>query len=166
MQLYPKTIERKLGFDRIKAMLEEACNSELGKKQVANITILNDFAAIDRLLAVTDEMRKQILSGDAFPELQAFDLAQELKKSQVQGYYMTAESLFQLKQNLQLTLALTKYFDKHQTDYPIWGSKSKQLTIPKKLLDRLEVVFDKKGAIRDAASSALKKIRQDIKSKE
>jgi DNA mismatch repair protein MutS2 len=166
MQLYPKTIERKLGFDRIKAMLEEACNSELGKKQVANITILDDFAAIDRLLAVTDEMKQQIQSGDAFPELQAFDLAQEFKKSQVQGYYMTAESLFQLKQNLQLTLALAKYFDKHQRDYPIWSSISKQLTIPKTLLDRLAVVFDKKGAIWDAASSALKKIRQDIKAKE
>ncbi len=166
MLLYPKTIERKLGFDRIKTWLEEACSSKLGRKQVQVMSVSDDFQVIERLLATTDEMKLQIQSGDAFPELLAFELYQELEKCQVQGYYMTAESLFQLKQNLQLSSTITRYFKRNQTDYQIWSAKSMELVNRPKLMERLEGVFDRKGAVKDTATSALKKIRQEIKSKE
>ena len=166
MQLYPKTIERKLSFDKIRALLETLCKSQLGKNQVSTISVLDNSDQIELMLASTREIKQQIESGDTFPELLAFELHQELKKSQVQGYYLSAENLFRLKHNVQLASQLTGYFKKRPVDYPIWSAKSKELSISKKLVSKLDEVFDRNGAIKDSASSRLKKIRQEIQSKQ
>ena len=163
MQLYPKTIESKLGFDKIKSLIEAACNCQLGRSLVAEIQVLDDFRIISQLLKSTDELKKQIQSGDPFPEIQAFNLHTELERSAIKGYFIPQEGLFRLKLNLTIMLQVGSYFKKHQADYPYWSVESGNITTQKDLLDKLDQVFDKDGSIKDAASGTLKKIRNAIR---
>ncbi len=166
MLLYPKTIEPKLGFDKVKSLLAEACHGQLGKNQVDRVTLHHDVNSINELLNATDELLQQLKSGDPFPELQAFELAQELKRSAVQGYHIPGQQLFQLKQNLQLMSQIARYFEKCRADYPNWHNRCDDIAPQKELLENLDRVFDRNGGIKDSASQSLKKIRQEIRLKE
>ena len=166
MLLYPKTIESKLGFDKIISLIEAACNCPLGRNLVAKIQVLDDYQIIGQLLKATDEIKKQIQSGEPFPEIQAFDLQTELERSAIKGYFMPEEALFRLKLNISIMLQIGGYFKKNSADYPSWSTESGKITVQKDLWDKLDQVFDRDGSIKDNASNALRKIRQDIRLKE
>ena len=166
MQLYPQQIESKLGFDKIKILIESSCGSDLGKGKVNQMAVLGDYGTINKLLNSTQEQLKQISSGESFPEVRGFELASELEKCDVIGYYMSSEILFQLKLNLELTKLCVKYFLKHEQEYPSWKDASSQIVVQNELLNSMLQTFDNKGEIRSTASDKLKKIRQEIRNKE
>lgn len=126
----------------------------------------DSFAGIRELLAATSEMKAQLESGDSFPEIAAFKLAEELKKCAVAGYFMSGEDLFELKLNLEIASQIHRFFLRNNTDYPVLSSWSRAVEIPKGLVDSLTQVFDKDGSVKDGASSRLKKLRQEIKARE
>ena len=72
------------------------------------------FHVIQELLLATSEIKLQIATGEAFPEIRASNLSPELKKSQVIGYFMSAEHLFELRINLEIATESCKYFKKNQ----------------------------------------------------
>ncbi len=166
MQLFPSSIDSKLGFTRIKELIEAACTSELGRMQVASMIVESRFHVIQELLLATSEIKLQIATGEAFPEIRASNLSPELKKSQVIGYFMSAEHLFELRINLEIATESCKYFIKNQEQYPIWGLRAGEMDLPGALLSSLNKVFDKDGSIKDNASSRLKEIRREVKTKE
>ncbi len=166
MQLYPQNIESKLGFNRIKILIESCCSSDLGKARVNQMAVLEDYEAIEKLLYATQEQVKQISSGDSFPEIRGFELASELEKCHVIGYYMSSESLFQLKLNLELTKICIKYFIRNELEYPVWKEASKLILVQDELIAKMHQTFDSKGQIRSTASDNLKNIRLEIKNKE
>lgn len=166
MLLYPPHIESKLGFDKIKSLIQSHCSSELGQARVDQLEVLDDYDTVNRLLDAAEEQRKQINSGEAFPELQAFELAPDLAKCGVIGYYLSAETLFRLKLNLQVARQCINFFINRESDFPVWGSEAVVIEVQHQLLKRLDQVFDRDGDIRDGASPGLKKIRGEIKAKE
>lgn len=166
MQLYPHQIESKLGFDKIKILILSHCSSDLGRAKVKQMGVLGDYNTINKLLDSTQEQVKQMLSGDPFAEIQGFDLASELGKCQVIGYYMSRETLFQLTLNLELSKFCVKYFTKYEQEYPSWKEASSHIEIQDELLNSLHQTFDNKGEIKNTASDKLKKIRQEIRNKQ
>jgi len=166
MQLFPGSIDSKLGFDRIKELTSDACASELGKRFVATLKTLSDYHQICENLTATAELKAQIDSGEAFPEINAFRLTTELERSTVIGYHIPSEQLFELKLNLDIASGSRKYFARQSDAFPWWDSRSAKIEIPETLIKRLNQVFDKDGQVKDTASQELKKIRQQIKSRE
>ena len=89
-----------------------------------------------------------------------------MNKCQVLGYYMPAEVMFQLKLNVELTQATVKYFLKQPQEYPYWSTSAEKIVVQNTLNKSLDLTFNNDGEIKDSASSKLKKIRGEIKSKE
>ncbi|TDI70277.1 MAG: endonuclease MutS2 [Bacteroidetes bacterium] len=166
MQLYPHQIESKLGFDKIKTLILSYCSSDLGRAKVNQMSVLGDYSTINKLLNSTQEQVKQMSSGDPFREIQGFNLASELEKCQVIGYYMSSEILFQLIVNLELSKFCIKYFIKYEQEYPSWKEASSHIVVQDELLNRLHLTFNNKGEIRNTASDNLKRIRQEIRNKQ
>lgn len=165
MQLYPSNIETKLGFDKIKVLIESNCDSQLGKAKIRQMVIQDQYQAIDRLLDSTLEQLNQITAGDSFPTLNGFQISSELERSDVVGYCMTAEILFELSLNLELIKYCVHFF-RNREQYPFWKNICDQIDIQHDLQKLLEQTFDSRGNIKSSASSELKKLRQTIKSKE
>ena len=166
MLLYPSSITSKLGFDKIRDLIADGCNSDLGRDIAVNMEILDDYQEIQGLLNETEELTFLLQTGDAFPELRVVELAPELSKSSVAGYFIPAELLFGLVLNLELAKSCLKYFRKNGEDYPLWNEESTRLELPDSLLARLHQTFDKHGEIKDGASPKLKKLRTEIRNKE
>ena len=165
MQLYPSNIETKLGFDKIKVLIASNCESQLGKAKIGQMVIQDQYQAIDRLLDSTLEQLNQITAGDSFPTLNGFQISSELEKSDVVGYCMTAEMLFELSLNLELIKYCVQFF-RNREQYPFWKNICDKIDIQNELQKLLEQTFDSRGNIKSSASNKLKKLRQAIKSKE
>jgi DNA mismatch repair protein MutS2 len=148
---------------KIKLLIASGCRSEIGKTKVEEMKVLNDHLTIGRLLRLTEELKDQILSGESFPDLQVSELRHELEKSSVIGYFMTSEALFRLKFNLEVAESCKSYFITNKDAYPLWKGSVEMVEIPAPLQKQLKKVFERNGEIKDGASTALKKIRQDIK---
>lgn len=166
MQLYPHQMESKLGFDKIKILIGSCCGCDLGKDKVNKMSVLGDYHTINKLLNSTQEQMRQMTAGDSFPEVRGFELASELERSSVIGYYMSSESLFQLKLNLELTKFCVKYFIKYEQEYPVWKNASSNIVVQDELINSLHHTFDNRGEIKNSASNKLKKIRQEIRNKQ
>ena len=55
--LYPKNIEEKLGFSKIRALVESYCQSTLGKSYVDRIEFSADFGQVQKWLFQTNEFK-------------------------------------------------------------------------------------------------------------
>lgn len=73
--LYPSNLELKLGFDRIRTLLKEACESNLGKNFVDKVRFSDDQANIEMWLSQTDEFVRIISSQELFPNSNYIDLS-------------------------------------------------------------------------------------------
>ena len=60
MDIYPSNFESKIGFDKVREMLQGRCLSTLGKEQVDECRFLHDREDIDRQLDQTIEFVKII----------------------------------------------------------------------------------------------------------
>ncbi len=166
MLLYPKNIESKLGFDKIKQLLLEHCTSPLGKSLVTGLSPISESQKVAEILEETWEQKQQLESGDGFPELQGFILSNQIEHAGIEGYQLDSETLFQLKLNLDLTLTCLRSFSKNHELYPIWAARSAEVSVPLPLVKRLDEVFNTQGNIRDGASSELKRLRREISQSE
>ncbi len=61
--IFPENFENKLGFNRIREMLNEYCLCNLGREQVKSMSFSNDNEIISKEFTLTEDMRKILLTG-------------------------------------------------------------------------------------------------------
>ena len=65
--IYPDNFEQKIGFHKVRKLLEEQCISPLGKKHVEAISFESSHSEVQELLNRTEEFRQILLSGRPLP---------------------------------------------------------------------------------------------------
>ncbi|MCC5945861.1 MAG: endonuclease MutS2 [Bernardetiaceae bacterium] len=162
--LYPKkSIESKLGFDRIRALLKEECQGILGRKKVEDVKFSNDFEEIRKHVELTDEFLRLIISGEAPPASQFSDIYPYLKKAKITNNFLSEEEFYDLKISLT-TLYQTLRVIKRQSveEFPRLREMSKDIEMPYNILENIEQVIDENGQMRSNASQDLQDIRKQI----
>ncbi len=164
--IYPENFEEKTGFLKIRNQLKNKCLSDLGRSKVDEMCFKTDFDSIQSELNKTDEMKNIVVFGNDFPTSFYFDIRESLEKCQVVGAFMVAEELFELKRSLETIRSVQNFFrnDKDQK-FPEWQKSSAEIPYFPYVIDRISLVLDKQGAIRDNASPDLKNIRQKLHEK-
>ena len=82
------------------------------------------------------------------------------------GTYIEPENLTLLKLSLSSINQILDFFRKHAADmFPYLSSLSKEVSIDNELIPEIDRIIDDKSQVRDEASSALKKIRKERKTK-
>jgi DNA mismatch repair protein MutS2 len=164
--IYPANFEHKIGFDKIRSMLEQQCLSPLGRDHVRRMKFVAGHAVIQELIGRAEEFRQILLSGKPFPNSGYFDLTAELKRIMLKGTYLDPETMFDLKSSLHTINDCLDFFRAAEDGrYPELTKLTEGLEPHYDLVDAIDRIVDERGMIRDSASPGLKKIRAEQRSK-
>jgi len=163
--VFPSNFESKIGFDGIRVLLKEYCLGP-GESHIGNMIFSDELSEIRPLLGQTEELRHILLSEENFPSQDFYDLTDELHRIRIEGTFIEPEHLSLLKLSLSSISLILDFFRKHPPgNFPFLSSLSGGITIDPELIPGIGRIIDEKSQVRDDASSALKKIRKEKKSK-
>ncbi len=159
--LYPNNIEQKIGFDTVRLLLKEACNSALGASFVDKMTFSDDFQKIRKRLYQTVEFRR-ILSGQVyFPSSHYIDATNYLNKAKTFGAFLTEEEFHEIQLSLDTIFRCIRFFDEDEENaYPHLKALSRYVDLDPIVLRKINTIIDDNGKIRNNASRELQEIRR------
>ncbi|MBP7496078.1 MAG: Smr/MutS family protein [Bacteroidales bacterium] len=161
--IYPKNLEKKIDFDKIRDIIIDNCFGDLGKKKAKNISFSSDFNFIQDELNLVDEI-KQLISIKHLPLSEYFDITGEIKRISTKGTFIDTDNLHKLCLSLNILIE-TFNFISEAKEYQSIQTLIKTKGCEKLILGKINNIIDEKGRIKDNASSELKKIRLTIISK-
>lgn len=161
--LYPNTIEQKLGFDKLRELLKEACISPLGRSYVEKIRFSDNFGMVEKLVSQTAEMKKVMEIGEDFPSQNYLDATPFLKRAAIEGMLLTLEEFSDLKASLQTIRLCLRFFENQEPEaFPLLSEFAKTVRVDKAITDSIDKIIDDRGQIRDTASPELARIRKKL----
>lgn len=161
--IYPDNFESKIGFDRIREMLKTHCLSPLGEEWADRMHFNTNHAVLDILLGETAEFRRILSEFPNFPLTGYFDLRSALNNIRMEGRFLEVEELFDLKRSLETLLAIVKFFGKEkESALPLLVRKTLKVRVYPFIYERIDLVINKFGRIRDNASPELAMIRKEM----
>lgn len=165
--IYPINFETKIGFDRIREMLHNKCLSTMGNERVDEMHFQYHFENIYNQLGEVSEFCRIIQEFDNFPANHFYDLRSALQKIKIEGRFLEASELFDLKRSLESVRAIVNFFVKQEEKaFPLLKKKTADIQVFPYIYDRIETIVNKFGKIRDNATSELAQIRKDILSRQ
>lgn len=167
--LYPKNIETKLGFDKVKELLEEECVSSLGKSFVGKMRFSPKFDQIRKMMAQSAEFRLILETESAFPNQHYIDVTDYLKKAAIPGAIIYEEEFFDIRLSLTTIQQIIHFFHNRPPEKFPELLTLMQAAVPphnpkgwESLLTEITAVIDERGKVRDNASKELYDIRRKL----
>ncbi|MCU0444986.1 MAG: endonuclease MutS2 [Microscillaceae bacterium] len=161
--LYPENIESRLGFDKIRELLKAECVSSLGQAFVDKIRFVNNYELIQKLTQQTAEFCDILRQDEGFPTAHYLDVSESLNRALPENSFLTESDFFDLKLSLSTIYECLKFFRKRPAEvYPNLRELTLELIFDPDLIDKIELVIDERGKIRDNASYELRRIRQEL----
>jgi DNA mismatch repair protein MutS2 len=179
---YPITIEQKLGFDKIRAILTELCVSTLGRGFVTKMRFTDKYDQVLKMVNQTAEMKDILAFDSPFPSQNYFDANQHLAKLAIEGSFLGEEEFFELMLSLKTIQDCIEYLQNREANqYPnlleICGlvyenqvdKKTDKRSVNfeiKHIFSWISKIIDERGKLKDNASDDLQRIRKAIYSLE
>ncbi|HUX97139.1 MAG TPA: Smr/MutS family protein [Bacteroidales bacterium] len=161
--IYPENFESKIGFDRIRSMLKENCLSPMGIEMVDNLNFSDDFDFLSHELSATYEFQQLLQLEEKFPSEHYYKISDSLNKIRIEGTFPEVHEVFDLKRSLETVKSILNFFSgKEAVKYPVLRGMCSPVKTYPYVLEAIDRIIDKKGIIRDHASSRLKEIRADL----
>ena len=179
--IYPQNFEQKIGFTEIKSLLNERCQSSLGREQVGEIHFSDNAGEISEWLSQIRDLRKMKEEREDLPLQYFYDMRDSIARMRLEGTHMEEEELFNLKKSLDTIDALIKIVRNdnieetdseepltpkealgHGKTYPaLYRMADGIATFPEivRLIDR---TLDKFGKVKDTASPTVERIRREL----
>jgi len=180
--IYPQNFEQKIGFTEIRSLLNERCQSSLGREQVSDMHFSDDANEITEWLSQIRDLRKMKEEREDLPLQHFYDMRDCIARMRLEGTHMEEEELFNLKKSLDTIDALIKIVrndnieEDTESEEPLtpkealgYGKTYPALyrmadgiaTFPEivRLIDR---TLDKFGKVKDSASPTLQRIRREL----
>ena len=163
MDIYPSNFEIKIGFDKVREILQGRCLSSLGKEQVDECRFSSNRDDIERQLGETTEFVKIIGEGMNFPNGYFIDMRPALQRSKVAGTFLDVFELFDLRRSLETVRAIVAFFRNTEEEiFPRLRNVVRNVQIFPFIYERIDQIINKHGQIKDSASPELSQIRRDI----
>lgn len=165
--IYPHNFEQKIGFDKIRQLIENKCLSTLGTDRTAEMLFINDYNVIIRKLHETEEFVRILKEEDEFPANYFFDVRPALKRIHVEGTFMDESELFDLRRSLETIRGIVRFFQNEDevgegTPYPYLKELAGNVMVFPQIITRIDQILDKFGHVKDNASPELQRIRREI----
>ena len=149
-------------FDKIKAMVEEACAGPGGQALAKMMNPVSSFEDVVKTLSQTEEFRK-IISNSESLRIEAYpDLGQELKLLHIRNSVLTATQFLQIRKIVELMKTLLNFFKNAAIRYPVLAAQLSEITFENVIIEEIQKVLDESGIVRSNASPALASIRKQI----
>jgi DNA mismatch repair protein MutS2 len=161
--LYPENFEIKTGFDRIRKLLSEKCLSPMGLEMVDNIEFIDDIDSLTNKLSATFEFQQILRFEDFFPSEHYYKISDCLNKIRIEGTFPEVQEVFDLKRTLETIKTILNFFrNKDAEKYPVLRSMCSSVKTYPYVLESIDRIIDRRGIIKDNASSRLKEIRAEL----
>jgi DNA mismatch repair protein MutS2 len=165
--IYPQTFEHKLGFDRIREMLNAFCLCPLGVSKVNEMQFATSCDEVNHRLDCVSEFRDICLMENDFPLDYFIDATRFLRKIRIEGTYLDPEELFDLKRSLDTLRAILNFFNRESSEkYVNLKTLASQVKWFPLVSDRIGAILTSQGRIKDNASPALAEIRRKLSQKQ
>ncbi len=163
---YPENLEVKLGFNKLRQELVNYSDTLWAKEHAQQFEFLSNRDQITTLLAETREFTQIQEFEKGFEWFAPNDLREALKRASVPGLYLTQESFIDIRNNYKAVNQLLTFFSKTKDEqYPNLKARLSGVKVFPYILDKIDQVFNKHGAIKDSASKELSNIRSKISQK-
>jgi DNA mismatch repair protein MutS2 len=161
--IYPENFENKIGFDRIRNLLSEKCLSPMGIEKVNDIKFIDDYEYLAQKLSATYEFQQILIFEDFFPSEHYYKISDCLNKIRIDGTFPEVQEVFDLKRTLETVKTILNFFrNKDAAKYPVLSSLCSSVKTYPYVLDAIDRIIDKRGVIKDNASTRLKEIRAEL----
>ena len=161
--IYPENFENKIGFDRIRNLLSEKCLSPMGLEKVNNIKFIDDFEVLNHKLSATYEFQQILIFEDFFPSEHYYKISDCLNKIRIEGTFPEVHEVFDVKRSLETIKTILNFFrNKDTVKYPVLQSMCSSVKTYPYVLEAIDRIIDKKGVVKDSASTRLKEIRSEL----
>ncbi|PZX51479.1 endonuclease MutS2 [Algoriphagus chordae] len=161
--LYPRNLEQKVNFLKVKELLKVECTSLLGQQYVDRLTFSSDYKLVGKLLDQTEEFRQILISGELFPSSNFTNLNPYLEKAKLENSFLDVEDFYEIKLSLDTLRSCVSFFQKREEEYPVLSQLLGLLMdLDMSLLKAIELIIDEKGKMRSNASKDLQLIRSQI----
>ncbi|GJM32528.1 MAG: endonuclease MutS2 [Saprospiraceae bacterium] len=167
MELEPRDLYEKLEFDKVLALVEKECLSDLGREVVQKLSPLTDLDKINQLLEEVNEYKLTLAKNDHLPINAYQDIAEDLRMLEVDGFVLPEEGLVRINISLRFVRNIYRFFNQLRQDaYPKLYEIIRPYTFDENLIKAIDKVIDEEGNIRPDASPELMRIRRLIISKQ
>ncbi|GAB4348876.1 MAG: endonuclease MutS2 [Flammeovirgaceae bacterium] len=160
--LYPKNLEQKLSFDRIRELLKEKCNGKVAQDFVDKIRFTGKSHVLQKLISQTAEFLRILSNGEEFPSTNFIDLQESLQKSQIEGTFLTEEECYEMKLAFITLKECLEFIKNKEKSYPYLTELSQNIEFQPLLIKEIDLILDERGKIKDNASSELLRIRKRL----
>ncbi len=162
MDIFPKSVESKLGFDVLRERLNGLTLSDMGRDRLAGMRLSRDREWIQAELERVSELQQAFRFDDPLPLHRIMDVRGVVRRAAPEGAIVGPEDLANLRQVLVTARRLHDYFKTRREKYVRLHDVASQITPLPDLEDRIDGVVDADGRIRDDASSELRRLRRLI----
>ena len=163
---YPENIEQKIDFLEIREELGRRCASGLGRERVAAMQMETDFATVQRLLLLTDQMR--LAQADpmlTFPRGDIHDMREAVSRIRIEGLFLDEAELDELRKTLAYAVELERFFaGLDEQKYALLKELGTLGALGNlgNLVDEINRILDRYGRLADHASPELARIRREL----
>ncbi|MBN2698606.1 MAG: Smr/MutS family protein [Bacteroidales bacterium] len=165
--VYPDTFEEKIGFDRIRGLIQSHCLFEPGRERVDAMVMMMSKEEIESALTPVTEFRMIIESEDPFPIQHFVDNRKALEKAGIEGSFLEVEEVNGLARSLDSVRAILHFFKSDEEErYPALKALCKPVKVFPFVTDRINKILNKHGKIKDNASPELQQIRHALQEKQ
>ena len=165
MQLYPKNVLEKLGFEQVREAALKAAQSLRSHEMLEKLFPSNSADRVKVLLAQTSEMMQILRDPDPFPLGEVPEVRDHLINARIEGSVIPLYAFVDIL-SLSTTARFTKKFLKEREESKPELNKIAGELIPLKELEQhIRGKVTENGELRDDASPELRSIRRRLNSK-
>jgi len=165
--VYPENFESKIGFDKIRELLKARCLCNLGQELVDGICFNSNFEQLTTDLSLVSEFVSIIQEMENFPTSYYFDLREALVKIRIEGRFLEVDELFDLKRSLETISGIVRFLKQTKEEqFPCLKRLLSGVQVYPYVIERIDVILNKYGKIKDNASPELSRIRKELLSKQ
>ena len=181
--IYPTNFESKLGFDKIRNMVRDACLCPLGQLRVDALQFTTDRQRLQHELSLLDEMmRLTAQASRPLPTDYFFDLTPALKRVRLAGTFMEVDELYDLMRSLRTIDELVHYLHPREGEemrladvtsggvavasmeehFPLLRALAADVVTCPDIVRQIDRTLTPNGEVKDNASPALAEIRHEM----
>src|SRR5450759_2730073 len=135
----------------------------MGLEKVDSIELIDDYEQLSRILSATYEFQQILVFEDFFPSEHYYKISDCLNKIRIEGTFPEVQEVFDLKRSLETVKTILNFFrSKNEVKYPVLRSMCSSVKTYPYVLETIDKIIDKRGVVKDNASTRLKEIRAEL----
>ena len=161
--IYPNNYEQKIGFDEIRRLLKDHCQSSLGREKVDEMAFTDNCDTVNEWMQQVREFRR-LLQDTEKPEMNYFfDVRESVARIRLENTHLEEDELWDLRRSLETISIIVSFLNRgDEYEYPALQRLTEDVMTFPAMMRRIDSILDKFGKIKDSASMVLAGIRHDM----